>query len=59
MTLFNPMTLAFWIFAVPATLGPDGAAGKSLPMTCVGVFIGTIAWVTTFCSILQPHRQAR
>jgi len=52
MTLFNPMTLAFWLVAVPATLGPDVAA-KSLPLTCVGVFIATIAWVLTFCSILS------
>jgi L-lysine exporter family protein LysE/ArgO len=52
MTLFNPMTLAFWLVAVPATLAPDSAV-KSLPLTCVGVFIGTIAWVVTFCSILS------
>ena len=52
MTLFNPMTLAFWMFAVPATLGPH-VAGTSLPLTCAGVFIGTIAWVITFCTILS------
>ena len=51
MTLINPMTLAFWMVAVPSTLGAD-AAGTSLPLTCVGVFIGTLAWVITFCSLL-------
>ncbi len=38
MTLLNPMTLAFWFVAVPATLGgiDEGRAGR-LPMICVGV----------------------
>lgn len=61
MTLFNPMTLAFWFVAVPAMAGsqPIYLAGhrardpaQDLPLLCVGVFIGTLAWVTTFCALL-------
>ena len=49
MTLFNPMTLAFWFLAVPATLGTiTKDPARDLPMICGGVFIGTGAWVVTF-----------
>ena len=49
MTLFNPMTLAFWFVAVPALVGSvaDDVA-QELPLVGAGVFIGTVAWVVTF-----------
>lgn len=58
MTLLNPMTLVFWFVAVPAmgaTPAPAAssqAAGADLPMMCVGVFVGTLAWVLTFSTLL-------
>lgn len=49
MTLLNPMTLGFWFLAVPAALGAvTKQPGKDLPMICLGVFIGTFAWVIGF-----------
>lgn len=53
MTLLNPMTLGFWFVAVPAAAGPIGAAGGTLPMICVGVFIGTLGWVVFFAGLLS------
>jgi L-lysine exporter family protein LysE/ArgO len=55
MTLLNPMTLAFWLFAVPAT----GAKSQqtSLPLVCVGVFVGTITWVCAFSGTLAVLRR--
>jgi len=53
MTLLNPMTLAFWFVAVPGAVGsitPDPS--RDLPVICGGVFVGTIAWVTFFCTTL-------
>jgi threonine/homoserine/homoserine lactone efflux protein len=53
MTLFNPMTLAFWFVAVPALVGSvAGDVAQDLPRVCVGVFIGTIGWVTGFATAL-------
>jgi len=53
MTLFNPMTLAFWFVAVPALVGSVAAdVAQDLPRVCVGVFIGTIGWVTGFATAL-------
>jgi len=53
MTLFNPMTLAFWFVAVPALVGSvaDDVA-HDLPWVAAGVFIGTIGWVVTFSALL-------
>ena len=53
MTLFNPMTLAFWFVAVPALVGSvaDDVA-QDLPLVCVGVFIGTVGWVVVFAAVL-------
>jgi threonine/homoserine/homoserine lactone efflux protein len=53
MTLFNPMTLAFWFVAVPALVGSvaDDVA-QELPAVAAGVFIGTLAWVVTFSAAL-------
>lgn len=54
MTLLNPLTLGFWFVAVPAAAGVSGeAAAARLPMTCVGVFIGTAAWVLFFAGCLS------
>jgi threonine/homoserine/homoserine lactone efflux protein len=53
MTLFNPMTLAFWFVAVPALVGSvAGGVAQDLPWICVGVFIGTLGWVVTFAAVL-------
>lgn len=53
MTLLNPMTVAFWFLAVPAALGAiTKNPGIDLPMICIGVFIGTIAWVIGFAGAL-------
>jgi L-lysine exporter family protein LysE/ArgO len=53
MTLFNPMTLAFWFVAVPflAVHGGTGAR-QHLPLVCAGVFVGTIGWVVFFTGAL-------
>jgi L-lysine exporter family protein LysE/ArgO len=53
MTLLNPMTLAFWFVAVPATVGSiTQNPRRDLPLICAGVFAGTIAWVIFFSSAL-------
>ena len=53
MTLFNPMTVGFWFLAVPAALGAiTKAPSRDLPMICIGVFIGTIAWVIGFSAAM-------
>jgi threonine/homoserine/homoserine lactone efflux protein len=53
MTLFNPMTLAFWFVAVPALVGSvAGDVAQDLPWVCAGVFIGTVGWATTFAAAL-------
>ncbi|HEX8916190.1 MAG TPA: LysE family transporter [Humisphaera sp.] len=65
MTLLNPMTLIFWFSVVPA-MGAGGGAGDggrgdggmskavadNLPMMATGVFIGTLAWVFSFSTLL-------
>ena len=54
MTLLNPMTLAFWFVAVPGMVGSiTSDPGRDLPVICIGVFVGTIAWVISFCSLLS------
>ena len=53
MTLFNPMTLAFWFVAVPALVGSVAEdVAQELPLVAAGVFIGTMAWVVTFSGVL-------
>src|SRR5436190_16583230 len=53
MTLFNPMTLAFWFVAVPALVGSVAEnVARELPLVGAGVFIGTLAWVVCFSSAL-------
>jgi len=53
MTLLNPMTLAFWFLAVPATVGPvAGTARHGLAIVCSGVFAGTVSWVVFFAGVL-------
>lgn len=60
MTLLNPMTLGFWFLVVPSTTSAPAAgsdAGTSLPLLCVGVFLGTAAWVVFFSTLLSiAHR---
>jgi len=51
MTLFNPMTLLFWFVVVPGASG--ATAPNDLPMICAGVFVGTLAWVVSFTSLLS------
>lgn len=54
MTLLNPMTLAFWFVAVPAAVGSITAnPRRDLPVICAGVFVGTLAWVLFFCTLLN------
>jgi threonine/homoserine/homoserine lactone efflux protein len=54
MTLLNPMTLAFWFVAVPGTVGSiTRNPAQDLPIICIGVFVGTIAWVLFFCTSLS------
>jgi len=53
MTLLNPMTLAFWFVAVPGAVGSiTHDPSRDLPVICAGVFVGTIAWVFFFCTLL-------
>jgi L-lysine exporter family protein LysE/ArgO len=53
MTLLNPLTLAFWFVAVPGAVGSiTHDPSKDLPVICAGVFVGTIAWVLFFCTLL-------
>ena len=56
MTLFNPMTLAFWFTVVPAQAAPGAGIAKdraaALPIIALGVFIGTITWVLAFSGLL-------
>jgi len=60
MTLFNPMTLAFWFVAVPALVGSvaDDLA-RELPFVGAGVFIGTLAWVVCFSGTLAAAGRFR
>ena len=57
MTLLNPMTLAFWLVAVPAA----GAKSQNpnLPLLCAGVFAGTICWTLFFGGMLSLLRRFR
>jgi threonine/homoserine/homoserine lactone efflux protein len=66
MTLLNPMTIGFWLAVAFAAAGtrpagePSGAAAgqipkataDDLPMVCIGVFLGTTAWVFAFSGLL-------
>jgi threonine/homoserine/homoserine lactone efflux protein len=53
MTLLNPLTLAFWFVAVPGTVGSiTRDPSRDLPVICAGVFVGTLAWVAFFCTLL-------
>ena len=57
MTSLNPMTLAFWFLAVPATvwkLTTDPI--HDLPLLCAGVFASTLGWVCTFAGALSLAR---
>lgn len=54
MTSLNPFTWAFWFIALPARVGSITQQPRNdLPIICLGVFVGTIAWVIFFCGILS------
>jgi L-lysine exporter family protein LysE/ArgO len=57
MTLLNPMTLVFWLVAVPAA----GAKSQNpnLPLLCAGVFAGTLCWTLFFGGMLSLLRRFR
>jgi len=55
MTLLNPMTLAFWLVAVPAA--GARAQADSLWLVCAGVFLGTISWVVGFAGMISGLRR--
>ncbi len=57
MTALNPMTLAFWLVAVPAA--GARSADANLPLVCLGVFLGTISWVIFFSSAIACARKFR
>jgi L-lysine exporter family protein LysE/ArgO len=60
MTLFNPMTLAFWFVAVPALVGSVAEnLAQELPWVGAGVFIGTLAWVVCFSGALAAAGKFR
>jgi len=58
MTALNPMTLGFWLVAVPSLVGNTSAgASRFLPMLCAGVFLGTFGWVCFFAGTLAVLRR--
>ena len=57
MTALNPMTLAFWLVAVPSA--GARSPGTSLPILCLGVFLGTIVWVIGFSASMAYARRFR
>jgi L-lysine exporter family protein LysE/ArgO len=55
MTASNPMTLAFWLVAVPGVvknLVGSSAHRWAMPVVCGGVFVGALAWVCLFTGML-------
>ena len=54
MTGLNPFTWAFWFVVLPQVAGSIAQdPARDLPVICVGVFAGTIAWVVFFTSLLS------
>lgn len=54
MTSLNPFTWAFWFVALPQIAGTVAQHPKDdLPIICLGVFAGTIAWVIFFTGLLS------
>ena len=53
MTGLNPFTWAFWFVVLPQVAGSIARdPARDLPVICIGVFAGTIAWVVFFTSLL-------
>ncbi len=60
MTSLNPFTWAFWFVALPARVGTITQQPKDdLPIICLGVFVGTIAWVICFAGLLSLAGRVR
>lgn len=58
MTALNPMTLGFWLVAVPALIGNSTShPGRELPLLCLGVFLATFGWVCFFAGTLSVLRR--
>jgi threonine/homoserine/homoserine lactone efflux protein len=55
MTFLNPMTLAFWLIAVPAAGARSQA--EALWLICIGVFLGTLSWVVCFAATISVMRR--
>ena len=55
----SPYQAAFWLVAVPATLGSAGRDATSAALVCVGVFAATLAWVTGFASLMTLAASSR
>lgn len=54
MTGLNPMTLVFWFVVVPGMVGQIAKdPAVELPFICAGVFIGALAWVLFFASVMS------
>jgi threonine/homoserine/homoserine lactone efflux protein len=54
MTAFNPFTWGFWFIVLPQVAGSiTQRPGDDLPIICLGVFVGTIAWVIFFTGLLS------
>jgi L-lysine exporter family protein LysE/ArgO len=53
MTALNPMTLMFWFVAVP---GAAARPGVGLAPVALGVFLGALAWVAFFTTLVGRLR---
>ncbi len=54
LTSLNPMTLAFWFIAVPATVTRMAPAPTGdLPLVCFGVFVAALSWVCLFAGMMS------
>jgi L-lysine exporter family protein LysE/ArgO len=62
MTATNPMTVAYWFSVLPAAVGGNTVrAWRDLPIICVGVLLGTLAWVlfvSTLLGFASRYRRA-
>lgn len=54
MNFLNPMVLAFWFLALPATaVKLTDSPGRDLPWICAGVFVGAFGWVVGFSGVVS------
>lgn len=58
MTALNPMTLMFWFVGVPGSVASlAGSSRAALPLVAAGVFVGALAWVVFFTTLVgRLHR---